>query len=180
MIQFETCKKSKKLHALIFPKNSKTSFKKPPTLGLFWPKNFKIKFFSKNHFKIFKDRSSKNSISQDYQGLSRTSEKFKDIPRYSRMWWTCTFFCISSEFSPINGSLKYLILISHSVFSELFSFLLFILSFKYDLTIWSINLRGYWFFWRIFLKSLRSLLKPIQELLILYVWSTSVLIKPSF
>ena len=46
------------------------------------------------------------------------------------------------ECSPINGSLKNLILISDSVFSKLFSFLQFILSFKYDLTTWSIILRG--------------------------------------
>ena len=46
------------------------------------------------------------------------------------------FFCISLECSPINHSLRYLILISVSKFSELFSFLQYILPFKYDLTIW--------------------------------------------
>ena len=76
------------------------------------------------------------------------------------------FICVSLECSPINGSLKY-------------RFWNFFHTYKYDLTIWSIILRGYWFFWRIFLRSLRFLSKPVQELVILYIRSTNVLIKHS-
>ena len=62
--------------------------------------------------------------------LVKTNLTFRLLQNLLQSW--SIFFCISLECSPINGSLKYLILISHSVFSILFSFLQFILSFKYD------------------------------------------------
>ena len=68
--------------------------------------------------------------------LVKTNLTFRLLQQNLLQNWS-TFFCISLECSPINSNLKYLILISDSVFWELFSFLQFILSFKYDLTAWS-------------------------------------------
>ena len=108
--------------------------------------------------------------------LGKTNLTFRLLQNHLQSW--SIFFRISLECSPINGNLKYLILISDSAFSEVLSFLQFILSFKYDLIIQSMILRGYWFYLRILLRSLRSLSKPVEELLILYIRSTNVLIMP--
>ena len=66
--------------------------------------------------------------------LVKNNLTFRLLQNLLQSW--SIFFCISLECSPINSSLKYLISISDSAFSELFSFLQFILSFKYDHTYW--------------------------------------------
>ena len=83
-------------------------------------------FFEKAHFSFW---------------LVKSNLTFRLLQNLLQSW--STFFCVSLECTPINRSLKYLTLISDSVFWELFSFLQFVLSFRYDLATWSIISRGY-------------------------------------
>ena len=67
--------------------------------------------------------------------LVKTNLILRHLQSLLQSW--STFLCVSLECNPLNGGLKYIILISDSVFWELLSLLQFILSFKF---IWLNNM----------------------------------------
>ena len=109
--------------------------------------------------------------------LVKTNLILRHLQSLLQSW--STFLCVSLECNPINGGLKYIILISDSLFSVHLSLLQFILSFKF---IWLNNmiyhskrvlilLENIFKILKIFVKTCSGIINPIHSIHQCFNWA---------